>query len=406
MLILALDTSSQNLGLALVKDGQLLAERSLVAGSKHSLTLLPQLEELLTVAGVDFSALEAFAVTTGPGSYTGIRIGLATAKSWAWQTDKPLYAFSSLALMLAPYRAMDAFFLPALDARSGRTFSCLYRGGQRLLPEANRYGQDLMADLKALFYLGRKSTPTLYLLGDGAPAIQAAYDQDPEAAQHFALEILDPSVASLRPYYLGLLAQEAADRGEKPSWQEAAANYCAPTQAERVRLEHLAQVQIRPAGLEDLDTIHQIERAVFSTPWSRKALIHQLSPENRDAKLFLIYLPQVGGETEKAERVEDPTQSTEEILGYGGYYLHVDEAEILNIAILPDHRHQGLGQKLLAGLMADAKSQGAQRLTLEVRKSNEAARKLYASQGFLPCGERKNYYDKPREDALILEAQL
>ncbi len=404
MLILALDTSSKSLGLALVKDGQLLAERSLVAGFKHSVTLLPQLKELLTEAGVDFSELEAFAVTSGPGSYTGIRIGLATAKTWAWQADKPIYAFSSLALMAAPYRAMDAFFLPALDARSGRTFSCLYRGGQRVLPEANRYGQDLMAELKKLFYLGRKSQPTLYLLGDGASAIQAAYDLDPEASQHFTLEVLDASVACLRPYNLGLLAQEAADRGEKPSWQETAANYCAPTQAERVRSEHLAQVQLRPAGLKDLDTIHQIERAVFSTPWSRKALAHQLAPENKDAKLFLIYLPQP--QPDEEEGSGDQAKPAEEILGYGGYYLHVDEAEILNIAILPDHRHQGLGQKLLAGLMADAKSRGVHRLTLEVRKSNEAARKLYASLGFLPCGERKNYYDKPREDALILEVQL
>lgn len=400
MLVLALDTSSQNLGLALVGDGQLLAERSLFTSNKHSVTLLPQLEDLLEAAQISFSDIDAFAVTAGPGSYTGIRIGLATGKSWAWLTHKPLYSFSSLALMVAPYCQMDAFLLPALDARSGRTFSCLYRGGQRLLPEANRYGQDLMAELKGLFYQGRKTQPTLYLLGDGAGPIQEAYSQDPEAAEHFSLEVLDASLACLRPYHLGLLAQAAADRGEAPSWEEAQANYCAPTQAERVRQEHLAQVQVRPANLEDLDPIHRIERAVFSTPWSRKALAHQLSPENKDAKLFVLTLPQTAG---PAETEEDPGQA---ILGYGGYYLHIDEAEILNIAILPDHRHQGLGQKLLADLMADAKSRGVRRMTLEVRKSNEAARKLYASQGFIPCGERKNYYDKPREDALILEAQL
>lgn len=401
MLILALDTSSKSLGLALVEEGRLLAERSLAAGFTHSLTLLPQLEGLLQDAGKSLRDLDAFAVSNGPGSYTGIRIGLATAKTWAWQADKPLYTFSSLAMMAAPYRALDNFFLPALDARSGRTFSCLYRGGQRLLPEANRYGSDLMAQLKQLFYLGRKSKPSLYLLGDGATSILQAYEQDPEAAQHFNLELLDASLACLRPYNLALLAQEAADRGEKPSWQEAQANYCAPTQAERLRQEHLDQVQIRPANLDDLDQIHQLERSVFSTPWSRKALAHQLSPDNKDAKLFVLYLP---GKDQADDSMTSETG--EEILGYGGYYLHVDEGEILNIAILPDHRHQGLGRKLLAFLLADAKARRVQRLTLEVRKSNEAARRLYASQGFVPCGERKNYYDKPREDALILEALL
>ncbi|MDO5015397.1 MAG: tRNA (adenosine(37)-N6)-threonylcarbamoyltransferase complex dimerization subunit type 1 TsaB [Eubacteriales bacterium] len=417
---LAVDTSGKTLSLALSEDERILAERFIDEGLTHSETFLPQLADLLSELKLSVKDLDYLAVTLGPGSYTGIRIGLASMKSLAWLLDLPLFAYSSLRVINTHYlRELTAeeveqhFNLTLLDARSGRVFSALYKGERGILPIANRQSSDLVAELKDLFYLGRSEKPTLYVSGDGASALQEAYAADPEAAQHFAISVLTDDLSGLRAKDLAYLAYRDYKQGERPGWEEAEAIYASPTQAERVRRDNLAKVKIRQAGPEDVDSVHRIELACFSTPWSRKSLLHQLDPENKITRLFVACREaESKDESElKSEEQNDEVdtiagyqspKSAEEILAYGGYTLHFDEAEILNIAVLDQARQKGVGRKLLTHLMRNAMSRGAERMTLEVRESNEPARRLYDSMGFKPCGRRKNYYEKPREDALIL----
>jgi tRNA threonylcarbamoyladenosine biosynthesis protein TsaB len=421
---LAVDTSGKTLSLALSEDERILAERFIDEGLTHSETFLPQLAGLLDEQELSVNDLDYLAVTLGPGSYTGIRIGLASMKSLAWLLDLPLFAYSSLRVINIHYlrelpaeEAEQRFNLTLLDARSGRVFSALYKGERGILPITNRQASDLVAELKDLFYLGRSEKPTLYVSGDGATAFKEAYAADPEAAQHFAICVLADDLSGLRAKDLAYLAFRDYKQGKRPGWEEAEAIYASPTQAERVRRDNLAKVKIRQAGPEDVDSIHGIELACFSTPWSRKSLLHQLDPENKITRLFVACreVESKGESTPETEEQKDEQDTVavsatdnpsekqaEEILAYGGYTLHFDEGEILNIAVLDQDRQRGVGRKLLTHLMRDAVSRGAERMTLEVRESNEPARRLYDSMGFEPCGRRKNYYEKPKEDALIL----
>lgn len=131
----------------------------------------------------------------------------------------------------------------------------------------------------------------------------------------------------------------------------------------------------------DLSQVCAIEEATFSMPWSRKSFQDTLSYYHT---LFLV--AELGGE----------------IAGYCGCYQSLEEAEITNVAVKEKLRGQGIGKMLLAELMRLGREQGAFAYTLEVRVSNQAAIHLYESLGFVSFGIRKNFYEKPKEDAMIM----
>lgn len=94
------------------------------------------------------------------------------------------------------------------------------------------------------------------------------------------------------------------------------------------------------------------------------------------------------------------------LCGYGGFSLAADEAEILTVAVAPEHRRRGIARTLMLRMMRDAAGLGAAVLYLDVRESNEAARALYRSLGFTETGVRRNYYTKPRENAVLMQLPL
>jgi ribosomal-protein-alanine N-acetyltransferase len=94
------------------------------------------------------------------------------------------------------------------------------------------------------------------------------------------------------------------------------------------------------------------------------------------------------------------------LLGYAWYEFVLDEGSVGDVAVAPEARRRGIGRALTEAMLADAGERGLATLTLEVRQSNASARALYESCGFREVGRRKNYYEKPREDALLLTASL
>lgn len=142
---------------------------------------------------------------------------------------------------------------------------------------------------------------------------------------------------------------------------------------------------VRPMRLADLDRVLHIERLSFPTPWPRSAYRYELEHNQRATYLVLV-----------------SHDEGEQLLGYVGFWVVVDEAHIATIAVDPRARRRGLGALLLLRAMEDAQRQGAQTVTLEVRRSNLAAQALYAKFGFRQLGLRPAYYADNREDALLL----
>lgn len=140
-------------------------------------------------------------------------------------------------------------------------------------------------------------------------------------------------------------------------------------------------VNITEMTREHVPAVAELEAALFSTPWSEKAFADTLAMEH-----VLFYTAVVNTK----------------VAGYCGIYLAADEGEITNVAVAPTYRRRKIAQSLLAQIMTKAYEKGAGQIFLEVRSQNEPAIKLYQKAGFWQIGVRKNYYQSPQDDALVM----
>ena len=165
MLILAFETSAKAASVALMKEGKLLGESYQNTGLTHSQTLMVMARDLLTTCGYTPQQVEAVAVAAGPGSFTGIRIGVAAAKGFAWGSEIPCYGVSTLEAMALSLGAYDGYVLPVMDARRSQVYNALFlaEGGKltRMTEDRAIALADLAAELKNL-------QKPVFLVGDGS----------------------------------------------------------------------------------------------------------------------------------------------------------------------------------------------------------------------------------------------
>lgn len=171
MLILALESSAKAASAALVEDGRLVALSSQCSGLTHSRTLLPMAEDLLKNAEKTIRDVDLFAVAHGPGSFTGVRIGVSTVKGLAWATDKPCVGVSTLEAMAWHGLAAGGYICPVMDARRQQVYNALFaiRDGRPV-----RLTEDRPIALEELAPQLRELDSPVFLVGDGA-ALTAKY---------------------------------------------------------------------------------------------------------------------------------------------------------------------------------------------------------------------------------------
>ena len=145
-------------------------------------------------------------------------------------------------------------------------------------------------------------------------------------------------------------------------------------------------ITVRPVREQDAEALAAIEKECFSLPLSKEQLLSQI----RDEKVFFL-------------TAEDPDG---EPAGYAGYYAVLDEGYITNVAVREVFRRRHIADRLMEELEHRAKEDALAFLTLEVRESNAPAVALYSKHGFETRGLRKNYYERPRENALIMTLDL
>ena len=145
------------------------------------------------------------------------------------------------------------------------------------------------------------------------------------------------------------------------------------------------EIEIVELKKEHCSQVAEIEKRTFSMPWSEKAFLECV--ESPDKHYFCVVCK-------------------EEVLGYCGYWGVLDEAEIYNVAVKKDSRGRGIGSFLLAKLIECGKSDNRKRFLLEVRFGNKAAISLYKKLGFKEDGIRPNFYDEPKEDALLMSLEI
>ena len=229
MNILALESSAAACSAALCRDGELVAQSYQNSGLTHSRTLLPMVEAMLRSSGRSLEDVDVIAVAAGPGSFTGLRIGVATAKGLAWPGDKPCAPCSTLESMAWPLAHLEgSLIVCAMDARRQQVYNALFLargdGLERLTPDRAISLEELGAELK------KYENPKI-VVGDGA---QLCYNTLAGQADGLALA---PRLLRMQSAWgVARAAEELAARGELVKSADLVPVYHRLSQAERERL--------------------------------------------------------------------------------------------------------------------------------------------------------------------------
>ena len=231
MLILAFETSAKAASVALVEDGKLLGESYQNTGLTHSQTLMVMAEDLLKQCGKTVNDITAIAVAEGPGSFTGVRIGVAAAKGFAWGREIPCYGISTLEAMAVSLGAWEGHVCACMDARRSQVYNALFYVNQGSLERFSEDRAISLADLKK--DLEHIEGP-IYLVGDGAGLTHKTL------APEIPNLILPPEHRlHQRAVGVALLAEAKALAGESGDGNALSPNYLRLSQAERERMEKL-----------------------------------------------------------------------------------------------------------------------------------------------------------------------
>ncbi len=231
MRILAFETTAKAASVALLEDGILLAENYQNTGLTHSRTILDMAEGMLRTCEMTVKEIDAVAVAKGPGSFTGVRIGVAAAKGLAWGAELPLYGVSTLESMALNLGEFHGIICPAMDARRSQVYNALFQAENgtltRLRPDRAISLQELEEDLN------HWDLPVIFV-GDGAVLCYNTFGKK-DARFHLAPE----HRRHQRAAGVALAAMEAIGRGESGDAAAMVPNYLRLSQAERERQERL-----------------------------------------------------------------------------------------------------------------------------------------------------------------------
>ena len=233
MKVLGIDSSGMVATVAVVEDTQMSAEYTINYKKTHSQTLLPMLDELRRMVDLDLKSIDLIAVAAGPGSFTGLRIGIAAVKGLAWAADKPCLGISTLEAMAENIAHLNGLVVGAMDARRAQVYNAVFEAKDgvltRLTPDRAISLEDLCAQLTG------KDQP-ITVLGDGGMLCQRYL------TEHGVKCLLAPAALLYQNAVgVGLAAERAYARGETVSAQELLPVYLRPAQAERLRNAKLEQ---------------------------------------------------------------------------------------------------------------------------------------------------------------------
>lgn len=384
MKILSIDTSSSICSIVVVEDNKILKEIHNKSEKEHSKTLMPMIDELLKSLQITLEDIDLLACTKGPGSFTGIRIGIATIKAFADAKNIPVIAVNSLEA-LAHSGAMkkgNGEYISILDAKNDNVYFAIYKVKNEKFSiykspslisytEITNYIDNLKLPVYFVGDVKKEKIEPLYL---AQVSTYKAYGR--EIYEHQYLEDLPSlavgtALAAMNKYNMGIYGDSNSISPE----------YLRKPQAQRQKegIENNS-IAILEMGYIDLEKI-KLDYDMFPNLWKYKVL----EEDYQNSKYFII-------------------KQNEEIYGFIGIRIVFEEMEIINIVTRKDKREQGIASNLLSYILQYANSNNIERINLEVNEKNIKAKNLYKSFGFEEVGKRNKYYNG--EDAILMTAYI
>ena len=378
MKIIALDSSGLVASVAIVHDDILVGEYNIQnelkhAKKTHSQTLLPMLDELKRMTELSLDTVDAIALAAGPGSFTGLRIGSATAKAFGFALDIPLVEIPTLDGLAFNLYGTDKLVCPLMDARRNQVYTGVYEFIDFSL---NPLVPQCVVPISEIAEIINKMNREVIFSGDGVPIYAEQLASLIKVPYSFAPAHLNRQRAAS----LAVLAMQYVKEGKTVNAADHTPLYFRLSQAERVKnSENGASIIIRPMTEADIEEISIIESRSFSMPWKAADFLEMIN-----ADFAYYYVAEINGKP----------------VGAVGMRNIVGDGQITNILVDLPYRRLGIGQKLLEYMFKDLDGE-VEKYSLEVRESNIAAINLYEKLGFTKVGIRPDFYEAPVEDAYI-----
>ena len=383
---LALEAATEHVEVLVCRDnGEPLAHRIEEVGHGHTRRLAPLVKGALDEAGVAPRELAWVAADLGPGSFTGVRVGLATAQALAMVAGSEVLGASSLAALAHGSRARRALVVPLVGAGRRDLYAGYFRADAHAV--VHLLAAPIVGPIEPILSLAGEARAALgghvvRFVGPGVPrereTLEAAFPGSTSPSwRHDGLSALDLARA-VRSAHGPAAGLPSAQDSLQPLYVRSA------QAEERVRRRALAAqgLALRDLELDDVPAVAEIERRVFSDPWPESFFIGELGT------------PMVHGRIAECQG---------RLAGYSLAWLGEGSGHLGNLAVVPELRRRGVGRLLLDDVLDRARALEVRRLTLEVRVSNFAAQWLYRARGFRVAGLRRRYYRDTSEDALVME---
>lgn len=392
MRVLAIDSSGLTATVAIVEDEITLAEYTVNYKKTHSQTLLPMIDEMVKMTETDLDTIDAIAVAGGPGSFTGLRIGSATAKGLGLALDKPLIHIPTVDGLAYNVYGCEDIICPIMDARRNQVYTGMYtfswkageKGNQSLREPVFQVMKMQMAIsveelIRRLNNYGRR----VVFVGDGVPVYKNILAEGLKVPYAFAPAYMNRQRAAV----VGTLGIKYYKAGKTETAMEHQPEYLRVSQAERERAEREknSRITVHEMKYEEAAAIAEMEHQIFPDKWSERAVLDTL---------------------ENAQTICLTAEKAGRLIGYLFAYVAADEADIARVAVLKESRKQGVGSELIKELKKVGQEQDLKKLLLDVRRSNTAARAFYKKHGFTEDGVRPGFYEKPEEDAVLMSCEI
>ncbi len=377
MKVLAIDTSSNICSTAIVEDGKVICEMHNESEKEHSQTLMPMIKKMMDSNETKLEDIDLLACGVGPGSFTGIRIGIATIKAFSDAKNIPMVGIESLEALA--YSALikkgkkDCKILSMIDARNENVYFAVYRFYKGVLsiyknPEVRNITDTLnyIDLLKPLYIVGDTNQSKI------EPLIKAISSKEhAEGKETFKHEYIREDLPTMAEA-IGIAANEKYKLGTITDSSSVSPMYLRKPQAERqlegqeIEKNENDELSLMEMTANDLERLKE-NYDEFPNIWDIKTL-----EEDFKASKYVI------------------AKKNDEILGYIGYKVVLDELEIMNIVTKKNKRKRGIASNLLSYIIRKNK---VEKINLEVDEKNTTAVNLYKKFGFREVGLRKNYYN-------------
>lgn len=362
MKLLAIDTALDACSAAILDGDKVLARVVSPGGKGNAERLLPVLEQARAAAGIELKQLDAIAATIGPGSFTGIRTALATARALGLALNRPVHGVTTTQALAIAAAQPGRHTVAAIDARRGEVYMQAFAAADTALG-ATLDEPRILPIAAAVAALPGGAT---ILVGSGAALLQQAANRDDL--------ILSPAEPNPDPVIVARLALA------QPRPQHAPAPlYIRPPDAALpavVQPRASLNVAVRPSGIEAADTLALLHEEAFAG---------DARGEIWNAQSFRELLAMPGALCLLALSGDQP-------VGFLLLRIAADEAEVITLGVKPRLRRLGVAETLMRAGLAQLAERGAVRCFLEVAEDNLAARALYGGLGFNAVGHRRGYY--------------